>query len=117
MKFGTKHSLCFSSIESKTQPSESMPTKKSCLGVMENMGRILPAKAAVVEADRVFLSLRERIATTRRAIFSRGASGVQWAIGRTLHLWIDSREEAARFGRFPGVASKSADRFCRRIAT
>jgi hypothetical protein len=60
MKFGTKHSLCFNSIESKTQPSESMPTKKSCLGVMENMGRILPAKAAVVEANRIRLSRSER---------------------------------------------------------
>ncbi len=28
---GMKHSLCFNSIESNAQPSESMPTKKSCL--------------------------------------------------------------------------------------
>ena len=56
MKFGTKHSLCFNSIESNTQPSESMPTKKSCLRVIENMGRILPANAAVVEAIEIFPS-------------------------------------------------------------
>ena len=31
---GAKHSLCFTSMVSKTQPSESMPTRKGCLGVM-----------------------------------------------------------------------------------
>ena len=37
MNAGMNHSLCFSSSESNTQPSESMPIKKSCLGVMENI--------------------------------------------------------------------------------
>ena len=32
-----KHSLCFSSIVSNAQPSESMPTRKSCLGVKSSM--------------------------------------------------------------------------------
>jgi hypothetical protein len=45
-----KHSLCFNSIESKTQPSESMPTRKSCCGAIENMCRILLAAAKLVES-------------------------------------------------------------------
>src|SRR5213593_3404651 len=47
MKFGMKHSLCFSSMESKTQPSESMPTKKSCCRAKESMRRILPRAGGV----------------------------------------------------------------------
>src|SRR2546422_3352852 len=33
--FGMKHSLCLISIESKTQPSESIPTKNGCRGLKE----------------------------------------------------------------------------------
>ncbi len=32
MMLGAKHSLCFTSIVSNTQPSESMPTRNVCLG-------------------------------------------------------------------------------------
>src|SRR5947209_7808851 len=35
MMFGMKHSLCLISIESKTQPSESIPTKNGCRGLKE----------------------------------------------------------------------------------
>src|SRR5438552_18591978 len=37
--FGMKHSLCFTSIVSNAQPSESMPTRKSCCGSRSNIVR------------------------------------------------------------------------------
>src|SRR4051794_5010360 len=37
MMLGMKHSLCFTSMVSKAQPSESMPTRKSCFFSMVNM--------------------------------------------------------------------------------
>src|SRR4051794_34195084 len=38
MKLGMKHSLCLISIVSKAQPSESMPTRKSCRRVKRPSG-------------------------------------------------------------------------------
>src|SRR5690606_27546891 len=73
MMFGMKHSLCFSSIVSNTQPSLSMPTKYSCCGLrsyMEKGAKGLRFLGAEGRASLLTLSRRERVRGEQRCLRS-----------------------------------------------
>src|SRR5947207_8944095 len=61
MIWGQKHSLCLISMLSKTQPSESMPTKNSCCGTSPDSPCADMATVAIRVSSHIYGSKNARI--------------------------------------------------------